>query len=112
MREEGTDPGRGMVLPKSQDAAEQGAVLGRDRQHRDLGEFVRLEQQLTGEEMKESLSLKALSRELGTLQWQWQSEGDQTEKQQNLHLRVFQTCLNSPGCSHSRDLFQKERPVS
>lgn len=29
----------------------------------------------TGGEMKESLGLKAPSRELGTLQWQWQSGG-------------------------------------
>lgn len=72
---EGTDPERGMVPPKSGSAAEQGSVLCRDRQHRDLGEFVRLEQQPTREEMKESPGLKAPSRELGTLRWQCQSGG-------------------------------------
>lgn len=55
--EQGTHPGRGMALAKSGNAAGQGSVLSRDRQHRDLGEFVRLEQKLTGEEMKESLDL-------------------------------------------------------
>lgn len=34
--------------------------------------------------------------------------GDQRAKQQNLHLRAFQTCLSSPGWSHSGSLFQKE----
>lgn len=72
---EGTDPGRGVVPSKSGSAAEQRSVLCRDRQHRDSGEFVRLEQQLAGEEMKESPGLTAPSRELGTLRWQCRSWG-------------------------------------
>lgn len=44
-----------------------GSVLCRHRQGGDFGEFVRLKQEVTGEEMKERLGLKAPSRELEIL---------------------------------------------
>lgn len=105
---EGTDSGRGVVPSKSGSAAEQGSVLCRDRQHRDSGESVRLEQQLAGEEMKESPGSHSPERGTGDPAMAMPLWGDQRAKLQNLHLRAFQTCLSSPGWSHSGSLFQKE----
>lgn len=90
-----------MALAKPGNAAELGAVLCRDSS---TGTRENLRGwNSTGGEMKESGSQ---SRELETCSGNG-SLGDQRAKQQNLHLRAFQTCLNSPGWSHSGNLFQK-----